>query len=217
MRAAPPQSGRVRVPLALVVGNRREDVADAELAGGLSRGDEWAVVVAWHRFAPLVQSLAERALGSRSDAEDLTQEVFVRLVRRAGTLREAESLRSFVYSIAVRTLKSELRYRRVRAWLSFREPETLVDLRHSTPDPEAGALLRSFYVLLARLSARDRLVFVLRRVEGMTVEEIARTMEISASTVKRSLAHASERLAAWVERDPRLCELLDGRLGGLGE
>jgi len=214
MRAAPPKSGPARVPLALVVGNPRGEVADAELANGLSRGDEWAIVVAWHRFAPLVQTLAARALGSKSDAEDLTQEVFVRLLRRAGTLREAESLRSFVYSIAVRTLKSELRYRRLRVWLSFREPETLVDLQHSTPDPEARALLRNFYALLDRLSPRDRLVFVLRRVEAMTIEEVAAVMGLSPSTVKRSLTHASARLSRWIDGDPRLCELLDGRFGG---
>ncbi len=217
MRLVPPQSGSARVPLALVVSQPHGEIDDAELARGLAGGEDWALTLAWHRFAPLVLAMAGRALGSKSDAEDLTQEVFARLLRRAATLRDAESLRSFVYSIAVRTLKSELRYRRIRAWLSFRPPETLVDLRHSTPDHEARALLSRFYLLLDRLSPRDRVVFVLRRVESMTVEEIAATMRISSSTVKRSLTHATQRLSGWIEGDARMCELLDGRFGARNE
>jgi RNA polymerase sigma-70 factor (ECF subfamily) len=161
-----------------------------------------------------VLTIAERALGSKSEAEDLAQEVFVRLLRNVSTLRDPTSLRSFVYSIAIRTLKSELRHRRVKAWLSFSRPEALSDLRSVTPDVETRDLLRRFYVLLDRLSARDRLVFLLRRAESMTIEEIAATMDISSSTVKRSLAHATARLARWVDGDPALAELADGRLGG---
>jgi RNA polymerase sigma-70 factor (ECF subfamily) len=217
MRLVPPKSASARAPLALVVPPARAEMDDRELAHALARGEEWAVAVAWHRFAPLVLGLAERALGSKSDAEDLAQEVFVRLLQRITTLRDAGSLRSFVYSIAIRTLKSELRYRRIRAWLSFSAPETLVDLRHSTPDVEARALLRRFYVLLERLSPRDRLVFVLRRIESMTVEEIALAMRLSPSTVKRSLAHATGRMSRWIESDPHMRELASGRLGGPGE
>jgi RNA polymerase sigma factor (sigma-70 family) len=102
----------------------------------------------------------------------------------------------------------------VRAWLSFQSPETLVDLRHCTPDLESRQLLQRFYALLNRLSARDRLVFVLRRVDGMTVEEIAATMDISISTVKRAMAHASDRLSRWVDADPSLADLAAGNLPG---
>jgi RNA polymerase sigma factor (sigma-70 family) len=64
-------------------------------------------------------------------------------------------------------------------------------------------------VLLDRLPPRDRLVFLLRRVESMTVQEIAKTMEISESTVKRSMAQASTRLSRWVNSDPSLASFGD--------
>jgi DNA-directed RNA polymerase specialized sigma24 family protein len=57
-------------------------------------------------------------------------------------------------------------------------------------------------------------VFVLRRMESMTVEEIAATMDISNSTVKRSIAHASTRLSRWVEADPELVGLARGEHWG---
>lgn len=198
---------RSRAPLSLVTPAKRS-VSDAELAVGLIAGEAWAVTETWHRFAPMVILMAQRALGSRSEAEDLTQDVFYRLFRKASTLRDAESLRSFVYSFAVRALKSELRSRRARAWLSFHRPETLTDLGTETLDVEARDLLRRFYGLLDRLATRDRLVFLLRRAESLTVEEIAASMDLSVSTVKRALAHASSQLSRWIQAEPDLAALI---------
>jgi RNA polymerase sigma-70 factor (ECF subfamily) len=157
--------------------------------------------------------MAERSLGSIAEAEDISQEVFYRVFRKAKTLREPGSLRSFVYSFAIRALKSELRRKRVRAWLSFHQPETLVDLGRGTLDVESRDLLQKFHALLDRLTPRDRLSFTLRHVESMTVAEIATAMDISTSTVKRSMAHAANRLSGWIEADPGLVDLLDAKWG----
>jgi RNA polymerase sigma-70 factor (ECF subfamily) len=199
---------RSRAPLSLVAEPGTRTASDAELGRALIAGEAWAIDETWRRFAPMVITTAERALGSRSEAEDLTQEVFCRVFQRAKTLRDVDSLRSFVYSFAVRALKSQLRYRRVRAWLSFQHPETLVDLSSETLDVDSRDLLRRLYVLLDRLGPRDRLVFVLRRAESLTIEEIAKVMNLSISTVKRSMAHASSQLSRWVRADPDLVELL---------
>ena len=205
---------RSRVPLSLVVGRERRDTSDGDLAQGLVAGEVWAIAETWRRFAPMVLMMAERSLGSRSEADDICQEVFYRVFRKAKTLREPGSLRSFIYSFAVRALKSELRRKRLRAWLSFHQPEELADLGFQTLDVESRDLLRKCHALLDRLPPRDRLVFVLRRMESMTVEEIAAAMEISVSTVKRSMTHAENRLSRWIDADPGLAGLFDaGRWG----
>jgi RNA polymerase sigma-70 factor (ECF subfamily) len=164
----------------------------------------------WHRFAPMVLTTARRSLGSRTEAEDVAQEVFVRVFRKAKTLRDPDSLRSFIYSFAVRVLKAELRRRKVRGWLPFL-PAPPLDLGFRTLDVEGRDHLKKLYALLDRLTPRDRLVFVLRRMDEMTVDEIAATMEISISTVKRSMAHASSRLSRWIEADPGLAALRRAR------
>ena len=92
----------------------------------------------------------------------------------------------------------------------YRDSTILADLGSHTLDVEARDLLRRCHALLDRLSPRDRLVFVLRRMESMTVEEIAATMDISESTVKRSMTHAANRLSRWIDADPGLASLLDG-------
>ncbi|HET9956303.1 MAG TPA: sigma-70 family RNA polymerase sigma factor [Polyangiaceae bacterium] len=200
---------RAQVSLILVGGTNRREISDAELSRGLVSGEGWAINATWHRFAPIVLTLAERCLGSRSEAEDVTQEIFLGVFRRVRVLREPEKLRSFVYSFAVRALKSELRRRKVRAWLSFHAPEAIVDLSSRSLDMESRDLLRRFYALLDRLAPRDRLIFSLREVESMTVDEIAGTMEVSLSTVKRSLRHAEARLSGWIKADPELASALD--------
>jgi RNA polymerase sigma-70 factor (ECF subfamily) len=203
-----------RAPLSLVPSPTPRETSDADLVLALSAGEPWAVSEVWQRYAAMVLTMAERALGSRSDAEDLTQEVFYRVCRCASSLRDPNSLRSFVYSIAIRVLKNMLRYRRLRRWLSFHRPERLADLGHFTFDVESRDLLKRFYLLLDRLPARERLVFVLRRVESMTIEEIATLTELSESTVKRSLLRASQQLSRWVEAEPALAELAAGGFGG---
>jgi len=199
------------VSLSLVAGANRRDVSDVELAHGLAAGDAWAIGVAWYRFAPMVLTLAERSLGSRSDAEDLAQDVFLNVFRSKKTLREPEKLRSFIYSLAIFTLKTELRRRKVRGWLSFLTPEALVELSSRTVDVESRDLLRRFYALLDRLSPRDRLIFSLRELESMTVDEIAEVTGTSVSTVKRSLGHAVTRLSRWILADADLADVFDTR------
>jgi RNA polymerase sigma-70 factor, ECF subfamily len=199
--------------LSLVVDRDHQGRSDGDLGRALAAGAPWAIRETWHRFAPMVLRMAERSLGSRSEADDIAQEVFHHVFRKAKTLREPDSLRAFVYSFAVRELKSELRRKKVRGWLSFHQPEELAGVSGPTLDVESRDLARACYALLDRLSPRDRLVFVLRRVEAMTVEEIAAAMKLSPSTVKRSMGHAASRLTRWLDADPELAELLDGEVG----
>jgi len=199
---------RPLMPVQLVVNRDPHATSDAELARALRQGAGWAITETWHRFAPAVVMLAKRALGSESEAEDVAQEAFQRVFAKAKTLREPERLRSFVFSFAIRVLKTELRSKRTRAWLSFQRPEKLVDLGEDHVDMESRDLLRRFYSLLDRLSPRHRLVFVLRHIESMTVEEVAAHMELSPSTVKRALYRATRKLSQWIELDNGLAEFI---------
>jgi RNA polymerase sigma-70 factor (ECF subfamily) len=187
-----------------VVGAHPHNVGDGDLARALAAGEAWAIAETWHRFAPMVLRMAERSLGSRAEAEDLGQDVFYHVFRKARTLRAPDRLRSFVYSFAVRTLKAELRRRKIRGWFPFLRADVAPDdVGVRALDVESRDQLRQLYALLDRLSPRDRLVFVLRSMESKTVEEIAAALEISVSTVKRSMAHASRRLSTWVDAETR--------------
>lgn len=201
MRVALPLLRSPRL-LSLVTGR---DASDTDVARALIDGQTWATSETWYRMAPMVLTLAERVLGSRSEAEDITQEVFSRVFRKANTLRDPDSLRSFVYSFAIHALRTELRKRKLRAWLPLDKVAAPWD---EARNAESRDLLRRFHSLLDRLTPRDRLVFILRRMEAMTVEEIASHLEISPSTVKRTLSYVSERLTCWIGADTDLLGLL---------
>jgi RNA polymerase sigma factor (sigma-70 family) len=202
---------RFHVPLSLVVDPDTRSVSDSDLARALAAGDAWAQAETWNRFAPMVFGIAVRVLGSESEAEDVVQEVFYRMLAKATSLRSPESLRSFVVSFAIRILKWELRRKRTRSWLSFERPAMLADVASEELDFESRDLVRRFYAFLSRQAPRERLVLSLRYLESMTVEEIAKVMEISESTVKRSLECGRRELLHWIETDLGPAGLLDGK------
>jgi RNA polymerase sigma-70 factor (ECF subfamily) len=184
---------------------------DADLARALIAGQAWAIQATWNRFAPIVYGIASRALGRENDAEDVTQEVFLRLFARVHTLKEPDAFRSFVVSFAIRIVKWELRRRRVRRFVHLVDSGEMPDAPVSAADTESRQVLRRFYGVLDQLSARDRLVFSLRYLEAMTLEEVAVAMDLSLSTVKRTITHASARISAWIASDPELATFFQGR------
>ena len=200
---------RRQMPVSLVVVSDPRVRSDGDLARALQSGVDWALAETWQRFAPGVIVFARRALGTEAEAEDIAQEVFYRVFSRSKTLRTPEKLRSFIFSFAIRVVRTELRRKRARAWLSFHRPESLVDLGAGLTDMESRDLLRRFYALLDRLAPRPRLVFVLRQLESMTIEEVAAHMGLSISTVKRALGHATNKLSRWIEADPGLAGFLN--------
>lgn len=187
---------------------------DAALVHALVAGRPDAPAAAWNRYAPLVFGICSRALGSEAEAEDLTQDVFYRLFARIRTLRKPEALRSFITSFAIRTVKWELRRRRARRFLTLSLTGDLPETPRGFVSADNRYALRRFYHALDRLSARERLVLVLRHVEEMTLDEVAEAMGISLATVKRTLRRANGRASALVDSDAELKTLLTGHGGG---
>jgi len=200
-------------PLHVVPNSGGGDPNDGDLARALIAGDAWAIPMAWNRFAPMVYGMAFRALGRDSEAEDVTQEVFYRLFLRVGTLKNPEALRSFVVSFAIRIVKWELRKRRARRWIMLSDSDLLPEVQAPAEDAESRQVLKRFYAVLDQLTARERMVFGLRHLESMTLEEIATALEISLSTVKRVLSRASARVSHWIDGDEGLMNYFEGKRG----
>ncbi len=181
-------------------------VDDEELARALIAEDPSAATVAWERFSPLVRRILRRALGPAQNPEDLVQDVFLRLFLKVHELREPKALGAFIISITTLTARSELRRRRARSWLGLSPDAAALDLRVVHPDPAGRQALKRFYELLDRFNTRDRLAFVLRFIEGMSLNEVSEALGVSVSTAKRSLLHVRRRLAEHVQRDPLLAD-----------
>jgi RNA polymerase sigma-70 factor (ECF subfamily) len=205
--------GPLRTPLRLVMPSEGVDVDDMTLVRALVAREDWASRVAWIRYSPLVYGVIDRALGSAAESEDLTQEVFYRVFAAIHTLRDPNALRSFIYSSAVRMLRWHLRSKRVRRLLTLSDSGTLPEASSPPQDSEGRELLRRFYSLLDTLSADDRMAFVLRHIEGLSLEEIVMATRASLATVKRRIRRASEGMAKLAKADPDLVHYF-ARTGG---
>ena len=192
------------LPVQLVTLGGEPALDDADLVRAFANGEGWAARAIWSRHAPMVFRLLERALGPNGEAEDLTQDVFLRTFARLPELRDIDALRSFIYSVALRTLKWELRRRRVRRILRLSDNGQLPDLPVRAVDSEARQILARFYALLEQVGVNERAAFVLRHMEGLKHEEVAERMGVSLATAKRWVSRASQDVSALVEADVEL-------------
>lgn len=174
---------------------------DVELVSAFLEGESWAARAIWTRHAPMVFRLLQRALGPNGDADDVTQDVFLSTFTRLPTLRDPHALQSFIYSVAVRTLKWELRRRKVRRILQLSPTGRVPDLPVRATDSESRQILERFYRLLDRLGASERSAFVLRHMEGLKLEEVAARMGVSLATAKRWISRSSTSVSALVAAD----------------
>jgi RNA polymerase sigma-70 factor (ECF subfamily) len=195
-----------RQPLELVPSHESATVANAELVRDVVAGRPAAAASLWKAYGGLVYRIAERAMGSPHDAEDIAQDVFLQLFNKLGQLRDPGALRSFIVSVTVRMVRWKLRRRRLRQWVGLTESGQVPDLPSRGIDTDQA--LTRFYSLLDQLPVEDRMIFVLRRVDGMQLDEVAAAMGLSLATVKRRLCRADAKLSGLMEAEPVLVMFL---------
>jgi len=183
---------------------RRKDLLEA--------GDEAALVVAaqggdraaFGRLVKLYQRAVYRvAYGitrNASDADDLAQETFVRAYQAIGRFRVGEPLHPWLARIAVNLAFSLHRQRKRRPETAL---EPLVEAGHEfagSDDPAENVARnerdRHLNAAFEDLSEEHRAILVLRVVEGMAYDEIARTLRLPAGTVMSRLSRARAELKA---------------------
>jgi RNA polymerase sigma-70 factor (ECF subfamily) len=145
-----------------------------------------------------------KALGPGIEIEDLTQEVFLRVFRRLPSLRDPSALRAFVLAVAMNVLKWEIRRRWVGRRVRLSGTGILPDVESTPADAEARQALRRCYLILDSLPTKERLAFVLRYMEGMTIDEVGAALRVSISTAKRWVGRGATKVAEQVNGDPDL-------------
>lgn len=127
-------------------------------------------------------------------AEDILQEVFIRIYRKLGWLREPEVFRAWAYQIATRETFRHLK--RERRWREQVRDETALDMVPILPPGEefAPELIEHLPHLVANLSPASRAVIVLYYLHEMSLDETAAVLGIPIGTVKSRLAYGLESL-----------------------
>jgi RNA polymerase sigma-70 factor (ECF subfamily) len=176
---------------------------DAALLLAFQRGDEAAFRLLYERNARAMIAFCHRFVRDAARAEELAQDVFVKLYRVAGRYQPSARFKTFLYRVATNHCLNEVRRAEFTARASGPVGEDqapdLDALPSGAASPHDEAVARSLeqavLALLGSLPEKQRAAFVLCRFEGMSYEEIAETLETSVSAVK-SLIHRATVSAA---------------------
>jgi RNA polymerase sigma-70 factor (ECF subfamily) len=171
-------------------------VEDADLVRRCLRGDADAIRRLVDQYQGEVYALCVRLLTHRHDAEDVTQEVFLRIFRSLRRWDPSRPLKPWIVGITVN---------RCRTWLSqrSRRPELIDYLQDTAAAPAAddsAELIREIRDALAELRPEYREVFVLFHQQGHPYEDIAEALERPVGTIKTWLHRARTEVLERLQR-----------------
>lgn len=171
---------------------------DAALVLAAQCGVDGALQELFRRHRPRVTALARNLMGRDSDVDDLVQDTFAQALQSLDKLREPAAFAGWLSAIVVGTANKNFRRRHLltRLGLWGQRPNDVERLVATTASPELSAELRSVSAVVNSLQSESRVALLLRRVEGMRMEDIASFMNLSLSTVKRRLGAAEQALDA---------------------
>ena len=155
----------------------------------------------YDNYKVLVYNVCYRMLNNKQDAEDATQDVFIKAFRSIHKFRGDAKLSTWIYKIAVNISLNYTRRKKIVAWLSLDflmgKEEYFMDNSKTRPDLELEKNESEIFVQEAinSLPARQRTAIVLQRYEGLSYKEISAVMNTSLSAVESLLHHAKENLA----------------------
>ncbi|RKU38251.1 hypothetical protein C6496_07075 [Candidatus Poribacteria bacterium] len=187
---------------------------NVELIQSSLRGDEDAFAQLVKKYQKQVHALAWRKIGDFHTAEEITQDTFLKVYEKLGTLKDPQRFEGWLYRIAARQCCLWQRKKRLQTQsLEDTDSKAIEKMTYSqyVVEEQAKAATEArrdiAQRLLARLRESERTVVTLHYFGEMTCEEISRFLGVSASTVKSRLRRARHRLK---QAEPMIREALEG-------
>jgi RNA polymerase sigma-70 factor (ECF subfamily) len=177
--------------------------ADQELVARVRNGDAEAFAKLVLKYQSRVLTLATRILDNRSEAEDIAQDIFVKVFQSLQDFRGASRFSTWLYRITVNHCLNHIRRRtRQQHTLVVKEPEYWLQESPQT-NPHKTLERKERWTLvqtkLQLLSPEHRTIILLRDFEGLSYEEIADVLQLESGTVKSRLHRARMELKALLE------------------
>ncbi len=200
--------------LRVVSGAGSGELSDAILAAAWAMAEPWAAEAMWKRYSPLVFSLLQTGLGAGAPAEALTRRVFADAFGRSEREQRAGNLPRLLVRYAARTLRRELKRRRLLRWLGLSNRIESLAIVPGRLNAAGELALSRLYEVLDQLGPTQRMLFVLFELEGFSIDEISAALELSTAAAERKVRAACERFQYFAAGDPLLGAYLRREAGG---
>jgi RNA polymerase sigma-70 factor (ECF subfamily) len=177
-------------------------MGDTELISRAAGGDPAAFQLLVEQHRAMVYRVAYQFAGNHHDAEDIAQDVFIKVYRSLSRFRQDSQFTSWIYRIAMNACIDHRRRQSPAGTAPFGEEaeQQLEKTPEERPGPEiaayAGELGAVLEAAIGRLPQGQRIVFIMRHYEGLKLGEIASALGLAEGTVKRQLHAAVYRLRA---------------------
>jgi RNA polymerase sigma-70 factor (ECF subfamily) len=193
-----PRSNVVTAPA--VTGYNDATMTDASLVRAVLAGNAAAFTALVDRHSRICLRFATRMLGNREDAEDVTQEAFVRAYGALARFDDSTAFRTWLVAILVNRCRTALQTRRRRDERMIADDAAIASAATPT-DAHDAALRDAIARAMERLEASQREAFLLKHVEQLSYDEMSAMTGVGISALKMRVQRACERLQVLLEED----------------
>lgn len=178
------------------------NVGEKELLSRISQGDEHAFGELFHIWKNKLYFFVYKISNSQQIAEDVVQEVFIKLWLNRGKLNSVDNFNAWLFRIAQNHLISGMRRMAV-------ETTILADLQAKAPSQFENAdetlllkqLEQKIQEAVNNLPQRQKQIYTMARIEGLKQEEIANQLSLSISTIQNHMTEALKNIKKQIEKD----------------
>jgi len=180
---------------------------DLELIELYQKGNEASFSELVRRYQEKVYWIARRFVNDHDQADDIAQEVFIKVYRALGNFRAESSVYTWLYRITVNVSLNAVRKQRIRDFLRIDELFEYPGEDSERPDVilEQTEQKQLIEYAIQKLPEKQKSVFILRYYEELPYEDISKILQTSVGGLKANYFHAVKKIGEYVNRAQRTC------------
>jgi len=179
-----------------------ENISDSDLAGKVKTGEKNAYQELFERYSPRIYQFSLSYLKNKSDAEELVQDIFLKIWEKREMLDVSKNIKSFIFKVAVNTIYDFIRHKNIEnAFNDFARANFETDSNNTWHTVIFDEMTANLKELVAKLPEQQQKIFQLSKEEGLASEEIAEKLNLSKRTVENHLYRAVSFLKENFRRD----------------
>ena len=171
--------------------NQLKDINDQDLAHRIKKNEKGAYRELFERYAPRIYHFSISYLKNKNDAEELVQNVFLKIWEKRDLLDTSQNIKAFIFKIAVNSIYDFIRRKNIEhAFDDYARLNYTANENNTWHTVIFEEMKQNLLYLVAQLPEQQQKIFQLSKQEGLSSNEIAQQLNISKRTVENHLYRA---------------------------